>query len=832
MAKRWASYYFCHSFLILLIVIIMKNKQIKIIHKAATQQFNPEASERGEAADVLNMRQRDRALEAVGMPVVTGHIPQGATLLCVDGDRLISLYDNRVLCNGSVIATPQGDVLDACVSGNTLVISTSQGLLFMQRTAQSYVELNPDVMPPVLHFAAVDAAQLTTQVDGYEFSTPYSRWQAPLGDSDLTALTRIAASAHKTLEANAASAGFYTAPVLCRYAVRAFDDTYLWVSQPVLVGAESLAANYRATATVQTSSNAFTGIAPCTASRTAFKLGITVLSGVPQQWQSVVKAIDVFVTDSPAVIQSSTLDYRCSISTVGSRIYLLEFGPQPQSRSVIARALLHARWRRIPSTSHLAELDGGTFVTDVATAAATRVFPDLSTWVASRQFLDDEVLDGNFFASVHRNVAHHAIAHSILSHNGRLHVGGCSLQAVNPWHPAAWFAGTITQQPCHIATAISLKTAAGPATLVRHDDFPYTPQALNPCLSTVHAHATAMRVEVTTATSTMVCETQLLPQGTLSLAAHLNATLASHALVSGSATIPQSSVNSVTTHNGRVRSHAIDNPFVLQFEHDVSGGVIRALAAAGKPIYSGGLGRYPLYAFTQCGIFALPQNSVGNYGEARLVHTAAIAPATMPVQGDRCIWFVSDRRVLYDLCGTQLTRHLHNCDATQLAWNTVEQELWMRCSDGSLSLLMNHDRTTRLSLQALQLYARDNVALAINAQGELMDITQETPIDRCNVYYRSQPIVLNHLMRTSVTGIVWNIFARQAQLRLSVTGERGASCHGFRINSTSVQGPINAPLQLPLVAQPLRTLRLTLDGAVPSGTLMLPTHLHICDNNP
>ena len=165
MAKRWASYYFCHSFLILLIVIIMKNKQIKIIHKAATQQFNPEASERGEAADVLNMRQRDLALEAVGMPVVTGHIPQGATLLCVDGDRLISLYDNRVLCNGSVIATPQGDVLDACVSGNTLVISTSQGLLFMQRTAQSYVELNPDVMPPVLHFAAVDAAQLTTQVD-------------------------------------------------------------------------------------------------------------------------------------------------------------------------------------------------------------------------------------------------------------------------------------------------------------------------------------------------------------------------------------------------------------------------------------------------------------------------------------------------------------------------------------------------------------------------------------------------------------------------------------------------------------------------------------------
>ncbi|MBQ4007398.1 MAG: hypothetical protein II603_02565, partial [Muribaculaceae bacterium] len=97
----------------------------------------------------------------------------------------------------------------------------------------------------------------------------------------------------------------------------------------------------------------------------------------------------------------------------------------------------------------------------------------------------------------------------------------------------------------------------------------------------------------------------------------------------------------------------------------------------------------------------------------------------------------------------------------------------------------------------------------------------------CPISYRSHPIVLDHLMRTTITAIVWNIFSDQARLSLSMHGERGTSCHGFLVNSIRVQGYINAPLCIPVVAPPLRTMRLTVQGTVKSGTLVLPTHVHL-----
>lgn len=804
----------------------MKHTHFPITHYAATALANPESAQPGEAADALNLRQREEALEAVGTPPTIGNIEPGTTLLCIDQDRFITLDGNHVRCNGSVIATTAGTVLDAYTSGNILVIGTTQGLIYLHYTPNGYVSLDPTEAVPLLHFAATDVTQVTSQIEPYEFNAPYSRWQAPLTDSDLVALTRLSAHAHKTMVQNVANDGGFTNPILCRYAVRTFDDKYLWVSAPVLVGSETLATNFRAIAEVANDNSGFTGTMACQASRTSYKLGITVLGGIPQTWHGLVKAIDIFVTDEAVITDNSTLDYRCSISTVGTRRYLLEFGPKARSRNAIAHSLLHAKWRLIASTSHLAELDTGHFVTAHPTASTTTLFPSLTTWTVSRLTLGEEAFSNDFFKSIHANIRHQVTPHSMLAHNGRLHVGGCTLQDLNRWHPATWFNGSITQQPCHIATAITLNTPDGAATLVRHDDVPFTPQSLNALLSTPHMHATRMRIEVTSGNTTKVWENDVVPMPNMDIAAALATNLLNHTLSNGTATIPQSPTGCTTVHPGMLLSHAIDNPFVLEHRHNVSGGEIRALAAASKPIYSGGLGRYPLYIFTQHGIFALPQNASGEYGEARLIHNTAIALDMKPVQGDQCVWFVSNKGLLYDLCGTRLTRHMNRCLATELAWNTVEQELWMRDADGSLQLLMAQDRTTRLSLQAAQIWSRDTTALAIDAQGQVLDITRETPLDNCPILYHSHPIVLDHLMHTAVTAIVWNIFTQQAQLSLSMHGERGTSCHGFLVNAIRVQGAVNAPLRIPVITQPLRTLRLTVQGTVKSGTLLLPTHIH------
>ena len=70
--------------------------------------------------------------------------------------------------------------------------------------------------------------------------------------------------------------------------------------------------------------------------------------------------------------------------------------------------------------------------------------------------------------------------------------------------------------------------------------------------------------------------------------------------------------------------------------------------------------------------------------------------------------------------------------------------------------------------------------------------------------------------------VTWTVMGDGA-LSLEVTGERGISCHGWLVGRLRVSGQINAPLRQQLVPQPLRTLRLHINGTANSGTLLLPT---------
>jgi hypothetical protein len=799
----------------------MKNNQLLIPFLGATSPANPESAVTGEAADCLNLRERENALQAVGTPVSIATIGQGERLLCVDDGRYITLSGNRVLCDGTEVVTAQGEVRAAFVSGRFLVIDTSQGYLYLHRSSSGYDLLEPEQAIPTLHLTATEVTPFTENIDAYDFDTPYVHWQAPLSQTDVAALTRIADSAHTRLSRRAADAGLFSAPVLCRYAVRAFDDRYLWVSAPVLMGGDTLAADYRTTVEVSSTSSGFTGFGACQASRSCYRLGVTVAGGVDDSWLGLVKAIDVFVTDPSPLIEPDSLDYRCSISTVGTRRYFLEFGPKPRSRGAIAHALLHARWRLAATTTHVAELATGAFITLEHTASATSAIPGRTTWVLPLS-LSQQYVDNVFFDAIQRNIRYHVAPATTLAHNDRIYTGGCALLPIDVWNPVTLFEGNISSQPCHVATAITLLTPDGICTLVRHHDLPFTPQSLNPVLSTPHLQAISMRVEVTASGTTRAWEADLAPVTHMGIAAAVSQQLTAHPLSLATATIPPAGTATPVEHCGLILAHAISNPLVLENTHDITGCHITALAAASKPIYSGGLGRYPLYAFTRSGIFALPQSAAGSYGEARLILNMAISEAVTPVQGERCVWFISDKGALCDLSGSTVTRHLKHCVATHLAWNSAEQELWMRHPDSSLQLLMRHGRTTRLSLQAAQLWSRDTNALAIDAQGNVLDITHEAPCQQCTILYRSHPVLLHPLMRRDVHSLVWNVFASQAHLHLRLLGERGTSCHGFPVTSIHVQGPLNTPLHIPVVAPAMRNIRLVIEGQVESGTLLLP----------
>ena len=243
----------------------MKNqsKKLRIVPRGVVELHNGESAMAGEGAELVNMREREEALEVVGEPEYIGQLNAGDKVLLVDEDRTLVLRGNSVMWGSSTVASPAGTVLGAHRVGPLLVVVTDEGKVMMRRTSSGYEVLDPMGAIPQIHISAAEVTTMTTQVAAYDFASPYTTWQVPLSSADLESLTKIMCSAEITLQSQATSQGRFTGVLLARYAVRLWDDSYLWMSQPVMIGHGIISNSYRTTATVTTSGNSFTGIESC-----------------------------------------------------------------------------------------------------------------------------------------------------------------------------------------------------------------------------------------------------------------------------------------------------------------------------------------------------------------------------------------------------------------------------------------------------------------------------------------------------------------------------------------------------------------------------------------
>ena len=107
----------------------------------------------------------------------------------------------------------------------------------------------------------------------------------------------------------------------------------------------------------------------------------------------------------------------------------------------------------------------------------------------------------------------------------------------------------------------------------------------------------------------------------------------------------------------------------------------------------------------------------------------------------------------------------------------------------------------------------------------LGDVCTSNALLRPLIAYLSHPIALNSWFDTVPRRVLWNVDGEGLDLTLRLRGARGVNFHGFEVNSMRVHGALHTPVSLSVVAQPLRTVRLSIDGTAPSGTLILPTHL-------
>lgn len=349
-------------------------RETRVIPRAMVPHANGEAARCGEAAVALNVREQLQSLQVTGQPAGAGAIAVGDRLLLISGDHRVTSQGSTVKIDNQPVATVQGRIVGAHDIGPLVVIVSQDGFTYLSHdsSGSTWTVLNPADAVPQLSITA-RMATMSADIDAYDFVTPYAQWRAPLADADATALAAMLRSAWNALQADAAAEGRYTSPVLVRWAVRLKDDTYLWMSDPVRVGDETLANADRIAATVNAGSDGFTGTQRTLMPLLHYGLDIEVTRGIAAQWLPLVAGIDVFVTHQPQLLTASRrLDYRCITRTTGPREYVLEMGLERRSATAVTTALHASSWQLVARAQASGDMAGSDFVPPLEALTLTR----------------------------------------------------------------------------------------------------------------------------------------------------------------------------------------------------------------------------------------------------------------------------------------------------------------------------------------------------------------------------------------------------------------------------------------------------------------------------
>lgn len=800
-------------------VPIMKN----IIHTGISELHNGESAVAGSASELINMREREQALEVVGVPRKMVQLQDGDRVLLVDDDRTLLLRDGNVVLGDDVVLEPGCSVYSAHRVGELLVVVTEQGNELLLRTSTGYTRLNLADAILQVHLAAVESTTHTIDVGDHEFATPYTAWQAPLSGADVDSLSRIVRNAVTSMAGAAARQGRFTGVMLARYGVRLWDDSYLWLSQPVMVGHHLAGGIHRSSAQVYTAGGSYAGVSSLTVSLDSYRLGITMASGVGETWRHLVKAIDVMVSTQAPVVDATSIDYRCSISTSsGTRRYILELGPRPVSASSITQQVLKGGWQVVASTS---TLDGSGFDGVGVVVSSQQVLPGLSCYAINAMMLQGRHLTADQASRVLLDASSRQVGRVAMEHNGRLYHAPRVQRLSCPWAVVPWLAtDNIAQGHGAAIVIVTLNTPQGDAVITTTATTAFSATSLNPLIAFPDVRAT----RITIAVGGRKWEAPLSPLDGTGMAVYINPSLSNNVMTTGTAGTNGSDHIDLPSGGALVVS-AVGNPLVTQWRAAVSGTSIMGLAAACRPIYSGGFGRYPVYLFTDEGIMALPQQVNGNFGEPRLISSLVIGSGSTPCAGGDGVWMVSRHGELCFIKGSTLTRVITGVDVTaQLAWNNLERELWIASAGGQVQVVMPSMASYRRDLQLSNLYSDSRHALAVDSSGALLDLSDEQSAAAVEVAYLSHPIIIDVLMRTKPRRITWNLFTwpnGSGNVTLMLRGERGSSCHGYIINKVTASGIFAAPLSRPIIMPPTRSARFHLTGTLPTGTLLLPSIL-------
>jgi hypothetical protein len=809
------------------------------------ERGNNEFGAAGCCQSLINLRESDDSLSAVGSPVqfasmaidehllLIHHLPGADRFLTFSG-RSIMLHGVRsasgYVNHGDFIVAAKGDIKGACVCGNFVVVSTSAGLLYLLSNASGYRAVDVADALPLFTFCTAESADLSRDVPSFTFSGSYSAWQRPLSADDVAGFSSAVRAAFNGLAADARSASRFIQPVAVRYAVRLFDDSILWVSPPVLLGV-GIQASSPVSASVASDGSHFTAVNSHQVSVASYRVGITVRHGFSSDWDGLVKSIDVLVSPQPSLlVGNSPVSYRCAYSQTGTREYYLVY--TPASASVTPSSLLNcADWRVLTSITDFDALRSGKINAECVAKSSDASGGSLSacTFAVGSNSVFSASVGRSELSSVAASMARSIVPAAVTSVNSCLCLGNISQSLPSAWEPALMWGGSAENVPCKAVVTVKINSLNGVSSVVRQFSYDSSPSTIGAVVAYPDSRATSITVDMLRGNFLWHYSAALhpLPESGIAVAVSADMREQSFAVMSPESYVVPPEQNPVEFLHSSISVSLKGNPLVTAFHREVSGSVL-AISPSDRAVFSSVFGRYPLYTFSSDGIFAVSFRSSLIYGDVQLIGRHVIASSVLPCCANGHLYFVTSCGSLCSLVGAKVNLVLHRCDAVSMAYNSSRDELWLLSSARSVTVLMSSGATYSRTLTLSSLGGDYLMPVAVSLAGEIYDIATESADSQVQVSFLTYPFSAARNGRlVSPACAVWNVNADNSSLRLSVYGERGSSCHGMLLATITTTGPLSAPLPVRLFSPRIRTLRLSASGTVPSSALFLPVTLII-----
>ena len=630
----------------------------------------PNSAQPGDCTAIVNLRNQSNCLKPVGTPEYL-YTPENKNHrlvyvhICYDGKHHITENENTLYYealikkgNGNIqkessllFELNDLQVLSIQSIGNTLIIICTESIYYLLYKEGKYIFLGEKPNIPEISFFPYVEYTDAYFVSEYTFQHGYSN-PTRLDTEDINYYNDAYYNAFFQLQEKAWKRHYFIQPILIRYALTLYDGSRIFSSAPVMVSLPHPIQPYQMSIRLKNSNNLCLGSHEGQIIAGNYSLKYYIHQFNLDNWKDIVRSIDFFVSPEATIFEPDQkqqgLKFTIERTEENETISFLLKGDISflDLKEIKKRYLQDSLFYKIATIEDWSDWKEGE-----SYAIENKIRPDL--------LVHEEVLSPDNTTLLSTG------AHVSYIHNKRLHIANLK-KKLFPGFPLSLFnVGNKNAETVDAYICTYLKTERGECKVVWHGKSDYFFNQLSPLISYPDSNAYKMEIVVKSENTRYKGSFLLTASEYENRADYLDETLSAISLENDS--LPAStpldiplSENDTYTQPNILRVSELENPFIFPSEqtYTISNGEITGIATITAALSEGQFGEFPLYVFTEEGIWALQNgNEIVCYGAQHQLNREPILPENPIVPLEDMIMFTTAKG-LFIIRGSEIQQLL------------------------------------------------------------------------------------------------------------------------------------------------------------------------------